>query len=643
MTILPRALVVAVMALLVYLVYLPGISGALYYDDYANLQGLEVLAGGGDAAAFVFGGNAGPLGRPLALLSFVPHAVGWPDSASEMLHVNVLIHVANMVLLFLLGQMLLRQLMPGDERRAFRIAATAALMWAVMPLLVSTSLIAIQRMTGLAALFGLLGLVGFVHGYRYAEKAPLKAFLVQLGTLGVGSLLALLSKESGALVPIFALLIDCIIFSNRQYDRRWRLALRSVLVLCMSVPLYYVSPLAHDLFMVNEFRGFSPWQRLESQVVFLWEYLWRAFLPQRPTAFGPFHDYQGLVQNVGLVSLAAIAWVLSVIFAATRRRTAPLFLFALLWYLTGHLLESTTVLLELIFEHRNYLAVYGFCLLISWAAWTAQGKLRRLAPALVGVYIGLFASVTLAMTVLWGDPVKAANVWADSNPGSARAALHAALTEFAQIQGDQLGKRSDLLGHQAMTRALMILDRTAKVCPDCLDVRLQALAYSCRLTDAADTRERFDELLKRGASGGVTIAVVDAFFPLHQLVELNACEPITHSDLLALSEAVIANPQSSTMAYRTRMYFIAAMNANSLGDDAKVEALLAAGERRAAMALPILEFQVHHYLKLGRIEEARQAIERRRGVFGSSASPVHVEALNSLSTMLDQASRNPPE
>lgn len=639
MTTFPRVLVVAVMALLVYLLYLPGIGGALYYDDYSNLQGLEAVAAGGDVAEFVFGGNAGPLGRPLALLSFVPHAAEWPGGTSAMLHVNVLIHVANMVLIFLLGQGLLRPLMPGDERRVFRIAATAALMWAVMPLLVSTSLIAIQRMTGLAALFGLLGLVGFVYGYRYAERTPRTAFLVQLGALGAGSLLAVFSKENGVLIPIFALLIDCVIFRAQQYDRRWRLALRGVLVLCMSVPLYYLSPFAHDWFAVNEFRGFSPWQRLQSQVVFLWDYLWRAFLPQRPTAFGPFQDYRGLVQNAGLVALATAGWVLSLLFAFARRRSAPLVLFGLLWYLTGHLLESTTLLLELIFEHRNYLAVYGFCLLISWAAWTAQGKLSRLAPILVGLYICLFAFITLAMTVLWGDPVKAANVWADSNPGSARAALHAALTEFEQQHGNQLDEREDLLQHQAMSRALMILDRTTKVCPNCLDVRLQALAYSCRLTDAADTRERFDELLQRARTGEVTIAVVDAFFPMHQLVELEACEPLTHADLLALSEAVIENTQSSTMAYRTRMYFIAAMNANSLGDDAKVEALLARGEHRGIMALPILEFQVHHFLKLGRIEEARRAIERRRNVFVASAGPMHLDALDSLSALVEQASR----
>ena len=52
---------------LVVLGYLPGISGALYYDDYSNLDGLSSVADLKSASQFVFGGHAGPLGRPVAV------------------------------------------------------------------------------------------------------------------------------------------------------------------------------------------------------------------------------------------------------------------------------------------------------------------------------------------------------------------------------------------------------------------------------------------------------------------------------------------------------------------------------------------------------------------------------------------------
>src|SRR5690554_1810242 len=157
-----RPAVILGLAIVLYLIYLPGTGGGFFYDDYANLNGLARIGQEMSASEFIFGGDAGPLGRPLSLLSFVPHADGWPHNGEAILQVNVLIHVANMLLLFAITQMLLSRVTPRDETRNFRVALSAALLWGVMPLLVSTSLIAIQRMTGLAALFGLIGLLGFV-------------------------------------------------------------------------------------------------------------------------------------------------------------------------------------------------------------------------------------------------------------------------------------------------------------------------------------------------------------------------------------------------------------------------------------------------------------------------------------------------
>lgn len=635
-----RAVLVCGMALFAYLVYLPGIGGALYYDDYSNLNALLALAAGGGIGEFVLSGNAGPLGRPIALLSFVPHAAGWPENASSILHVNVMIHVANMLLLFGITRIVLNLFSPSEDSRNFRIAACAALMWALMPLLVSTSLIAIQRMTGLATFFGLLGLLGFVWGYLFAAAAPFKALLIQLGALGLGSLLAVFSKESGALIPVFALVIELTLLGKVAYDIRYRRALRGVLLLCLAVPLYHISPLNRNWFHFNEFRGFSAWERLQSQWVFLWEYLFRGFFPRAPTSFGPFQDHYGLVTNLTSVFGALVAWLAMLAIAFRLRPAFPWLLFALLWFFAGHLLESTTVMLELVFEHRNYLAVYGFCLMLCWLGWNVQGMLRRVAPALLMTYIAMLGIITLSMTVLWGNPVEAANTWAEKNPRSARAALHAAFVELAGQGKDSAQATEGLLQHQGMARAMFILDRTSRVCPSCLDVKMQALAYSCQVTPPEDTRERFADIAGLARTGEVTIPVVDAFFPLHELVTLNACPPLTYDDLLGLAESVIANPKSDITAFIIRLHFVAAMNAQSLGADDKVVSHLAAAERVNARALPILQFQVHYLVENGRLDEAQAAIERRRAAYTRSGSAAHIEALEDLSGVVRLASES---
>ena len=191
----------------VFLLYFPATTGALFYDDYSNLKALSDLSSWADVWAFVFGGHAGPLGRPIALLSFVPFSSGWPDNGQTILVFNVLIHCANFLILVALGRALLRLDGRIEPKLHFRIALGAGFLWAVMPLLASTTLIAIQRMTGLATFFGLLGVLGFVYGYLLAERRPVAGFICQMAVLGTGTLLAIFSKESGAVFPVFALVV----------------------------------------------------------------------------------------------------------------------------------------------------------------------------------------------------------------------------------------------------------------------------------------------------------------------------------------------------------------------------------------------------------------------------------------------------
>ena len=144
-------------------------------------------------------------------------------------------------------------------------------------------------MASLSALFTLLGLIGFVYGYYFQSKHPGKAFIIQMLAIGIGTILAIFTKENGALTPVYALVIDSILirkFNTSQYDLLRRRFLQLVLI----VLLIYLSPLFRDWFTISERRQFSSWERLNSQLVILWQYLYHAFLPQQPTFFGPYHD-----------------------------------------------------------------------------------------------------------------------------------------------------------------------------------------------------------------------------------------------------------------------------------------------------------------------------------------------------------------
>lgn len=611
-----RLALVLLCALAVFLLYLPATSGALYYDDYSNLKGLGEVTDWSSAWQFVFDGRAGPLGRPLALLSFLPFSAGWPENAQAILTANVLLHCSNFVLLLILGQSMLERCSSVDAHLRFRIALGAALLWAVMPLLASTSLIAIQRMTGLATFFGLLGLIGFVRGYSLAERRPLIGMVCQMGALGTGTLLSIFSKENGALFPVFALIIDFLLRPAAGVGGAVKLALlrRVTLLLPLLFVIFYISPLRMDWFRFSEYRGLTSFDRFMTEQVVLWEYLLRAFLPQSPTAFGPFHDYYS-AKPLGLQTIAAaLGWLLVLGLAVVWRHRYKWFALAVFWFLAGHLIESTSILLELYFEHRNYIAVYGICLFLSVGAFTVKGRLAAVAPYLLGGYIVLLATVLFAMTVLWGQPGKAAESWNARHPGSARAALHAVFVEMNRDLKGLEESNNDYISRERQAFAMKVLDRTKTACPDCLDVRVQALMYSCSLTPPEDTRARMAEVLDVARLGRINVTVVDQLFNLQELISSNACAPLNYSDLLALIDGMRDSSKMNVQVYGAKIYFVRAIAAQALGDVQEVWTSLEAAEKIAPEALPVLQYQVYYALEQGDLERAAQALARREAL-----------------------------
>src|SRR5258705_13200466 len=79
-------------------VYLPGLGGGFLFDDFVNL---DALGSHGRIDTwprfwiYLTSGTADPLGRPLALLSFLLDARDWPASAAPFLRTNVLLHLLN--------------------------------------------------------------------------------------------------------------------------------------------------------------------------------------------------------------------------------------------------------------------------------------------------------------------------------------------------------------------------------------------------------------------------------------------------------------------------------------------------------------------------------------------------------------------
>ena len=641
-----KLLLILVALVLSCYIYFFGITGSLFYDDYGNLEGLSKIKNWSDAQHFVFGGAAGPLGRPLALLSFVPHAAGWPGNSESILIVNVFIHLANALLLGILGYLLLGLVGPQYALRRFKVAFFAALLWVAMPLLASSTLIAIQRMTGLSAFFGILGLIGFVWGYRYQYARPVLTFFLQMGILGTGTLLSMLSKENGALIPLYALLIDIfIVKSSLPVRQKLKNIRRGILMLGLISILVYLSPLMQDYFSVSEVRGYSVWDRLQTQVVVLWQYLQAAFFPS-PSLYSPFHDYRGADYS-GTTSLIAFSAWLAVLFICIfinlkYKLVWPIF--ALLWYFVGHLIESTSIMLEIYFEHRNYLSIYGFCLALAVAASSVSLQYQRLASGIFLLYVGIQFSVLFFVTSVWGKPGMAAEIWAKENPASSRAALHVVFQDLGNQNTDDIAKlNAEFIRRERYSYAIEILDRTAKNCPTCLGVRVQAIVYSCVLNKREEVINRMDGLLEVARKGKDTRVVIDVLFRIRDLVNGGKCDAIRHEEIITLIKELSENYLFKINHILTRLYFLAAALKEDMGDDVGMEEFLNMAEQASPVALPVLQYQIQLAYKKGSLPIAQAAINRRYDFVGFNSGLMTKELLDQMQRDVEKEFQENPD
>ena len=512
----------AVALAIAWLAYWPGRHGAFLFDDYSNLVTL------GDygrintwwkVVAFVTSGFAGPTGRPLALATFLFDARDWPAAPEAFKLTNVAIHLLNGALLAGLSVALARALGLARQPATWAGVLTGGL-WLLNPFWVSTTLYVVQRMAMLAATFVFAGLWGYAHGRALLVEGRRRAGYAWMSvSLVLGTLLAVLSKENGALLPLFAWVLEALVFDrNRtalEQGGRAFLAWRWVFIrLPALVVLGYLATFLPGLWTgAKAGRDFTPLQRLLTESRIVWTYLGDIWLVRTHDG-GLFHD--DIVVSTGLLrplsTVFAVAGVLALLAFAALSRWArhPVVAAAGLavgFYLAGQVMESTWLQLELSFEHRNYLPAGLMFLPLAVALVRAlypEGNPVTRIPRHWGVWAAVallvvFALQTVRRADVWGKPFQQALVWAHEHPQSPRAQSY--LANFWSDVGNtpEAARLLDVALRQHPRSLILLFNRADVACaqgraPSSLRASLLQAADAADLADNV-TQYQFGKLL----------------------------------------------------------------------------------------------------------------------------------------------------
>jgi len=598
--------IVAALLVLGWFIYEPALDGVFLFDDRPNLYRLETVTDPESALVFTLSGTAGPLGRPLALASFLPQAEAWNlGTAGPFLVVNVLIHLLNGLLVYYLFLALARLRGAGapDDRW---VAIVGMALWLFMPLLASSSLMIVQRMTTLSATFVLLGLNGYLAARSGIDTRPRRALLLMSAALVLATSFAVLTKENGALLPILVLVLEATLLSRPAAvpPGRWRAWHAVFLVVPTALAaVFLLSKLGYSDALILR-RGYSGFERLLTESRVLWDYLANAFVP-RPAEYSPFHDNHEVRRSIlePSTALAVAGWITTLALAIVYRRAYPVAAFAALWFLAGHMLESTTIPLYLYFEHRNYVPILGPVFAL---ACTLLGGARRhavLARVMLPAYVMVSAGVLYSVTTLWGNPMMAAGYWYANAPGSVAAAGH-------------------LAGRQAVAMAPQVgavtLREFADAYPQDGYARIAALTFSCRGSPGADHSADVAVLIRTLPEVRFTYSTASMLDALMFTASQTGCNVSDGDTGRRLAAAIMENPSYSADPKHTSFHHqLLARFAFDSGDPARGMEHL----ELARQALPTAQLHTQFVATLGaarRFDEAHEYLDS-----AARALPVH--------------------
>ncbi len=468
---------------LTLVVYWSGLSGGFLFDDYPNIvenRGVQPTnASFSSLAGAALSSPSSEFKRPLASLSFAANYLATGLDPYWMKLTNLAIHLLNGLLVFLLARALLlsafagarsrtmllripdpesripangvaRERAPasatvGGEQRIGIIAALIAGSWMLLPINLTGALYVVQRMESLANLFVLLGLLGYVAGrLRMLSAVPavlddeagtpaaglsagLRGFLLCVTSIVVCTGMGVLAKETAVMLPLYAMLIEWLVFGFRTpagtRDKRLLGLFVVVLLLPMIVGLAWLLP---HVFSPGYWstRDFGLRTRLLSEARIVVDYIRWALLPT-PDALSFYHDdfriSQGLLKPwTTLASIIFLAALVALMFWLRKRQ--PLAALGIALFLGCQLLTGTILPLELIYEHRNYFASFGLLLAIVPPLVAPRGEAFALPRhVLLGALLLCWTALTALTAYAWGNPLRLAEDLAGRAPQSPRA------------------------------------------------------------------------------------------------------------------------------------------------------------------------------------------------------------------------------
>ena len=477
--------------IIVYFIYWNGLDSAFILDDIVNLSNIgqyQYLGKWNDFLIFLLNGDSGPTGRPISLASFYLNDNVWAGAEPfDFKYTNLLLHLLNGILIFFFIIQITR-LSKLEVHFQTWLPPLITSLWLVAPLHTTTVLYVIQRMTELVTLFTIISLIIYLFLRDKIIQQQYKNIYLYLIFFILNFILAVFSKENGILIAIYILILEYTIINNHEKNK----ILKKIHLIFGWIPLLLIFLfLLKAGFLDNHSRSYSTIERLMTESRILWDYLFQIIIP-KSSYISLLHDDFTVSSNIfsPLTTFFSVFGIIALLISAWKYRIkASIFSFGIFWFFGGHLLESTTVALELYFEHRNYLPMLGIIVIVAYYSLKIiqQKKYSYIISAFLLAYIIILGLHTYSLSLKWTKPIEMVSSWLANHPNSQRTleALDYLIAERVSADDrqkiltllDNKAKESDT-GSYLIFRKLTIQCQTGKISSDDIKNSIKQLEKS---------------------------------------------------------------------------------------------------------------------------------------------------------------------
>ena len=383
-----------IVPLVVFLVHAHSLGNSFHYDDGHSLLRNPHIRSLENLPTFftdprTFSENPDyAMYRPLVLVAHaLNYAWGAYDPAGYQL-LNLIIHCLASLLVYLL--LLQLQLPPGS-------ALLGALLFGLHPAQTEPVNFISSRSESLAALFYLGSF------YSYLRATPQTRSTTTWGWYSlslVSAILALLSKATAITLPVM-LLAHSFLNLHKQDKKQIVKIHCPYWILSASYLVLYRTLAAQGLERAGQVRSLT--EQLATQSKAFVHYLKLTFFPVDMNVHQQFSTSSSIFEATPFIALLGGTSLFAIAF--TKNRHKYLFIFGLSWFFIILLPTFIVPLHILVNDHRLYLSILGFALIIS-ALFTSVKK-----PWALYLLCALFALISFQRDEVWKNEI---TLWEDA-------------------------------------------------------------------------------------------------------------------------------------------------------------------------------------------------------------------------------------